>query len=417
MSSKNKQFDAYDPTIDQNYQTALKALKVLEEAGYDARMAGGCVRDRLLGVRPKDYDIATNAKPDQISLIFKQKNIKTVPTGIEHGTITVVISGQPIEITSLRRDVATDGRRAVVAFGESFEEDSLRRDFTINALYEDRHGEVFDFHFGKDDLKNETLRFVGVAEERIREDYLRILRLFRFWARLDFAPAPGTLEAITQEVRGLERISSERITSELLLTFECEGFPKVLPALYKTGTLGTTLGLQEDARLLKLDWTALYLHNKADTALARLAALLWYLPDLTQKTDVLERLRLSRAQKDKILSLFSEALPSDPSDPGEVFEWLDKIEARHKEYTWKDLLLPVWSVLRPDPGLKRVDQTIEKHRLLRECPIKGQFLIERLGLEPGPKLGEWMADLKRAYRRGQWTTEDEALALVKTWQK
>lgn len=413
MSSKNKQIDAYESSMDQNYQLARKAMNILIDAGHEARMAGGCVRDRLMKVRPKDYDIATVAKPEQVRLIFKQKNIRTVPTGIAHGTITVIMGGQALEITSLRRDVDTDGRRAVVAFGESFEEDSHRRDFTINALYEDIEGKVYDYHNGQSDLSLGILRFVGDAETRIREDYLRILRFFRFLARLGFQAAPGTLEAISKEVRGLQQMSRERITSELLLTLESSGFPKVLAQLYTSGALEVTMSLLKDDRVLSMDWGALDLYKKAETSIARLAALLWYLPDLNAKAATLERLRLSRAQREKIMTLFGEALPRDPRDPGEVYEWLDRIEQRHSVGIWQEWLLPVWTVLRPDAALGVMDRTIAGNLQRRDCPLSGQFLIESLGMKPGPELGERMAELKRTYRRGLWTTESEALIFFK----
>ncbi|RZA16661.1 MAG: CCA tRNA nucleotidyltransferase [Proteobacteria bacterium] len=409
-SSKTEQNEAYDPRLDQNYQNALKAIKHLEDAGYKARMAGGCVRDRLIGRRPKDYDIATNAKPDDVCTIFKQKNIKTIPTGIDHGTITVLFGGQPVEVTSLRVDVATDGRRAVVAFGESFEEDSLRRDFTINALYEDISGTIYDYHNGQSDLKNQTLRFVGDAETRIREDYLRILRLFRFWARFGFQPAPGTLEAIALEVQGLRKISSERITSELLQTLESDRYQDVIASLINTKTLDVIFETENFPRPSEV---ALILNRKTEAAIARLAQLFWDLPNSQVKQKAIQRRRLSRIQQDKLTALFEEPLPAVSTDPGEVFEWLDRVEAKLGEGIWTDLLYPAWTLLRPDPRLQSLDETIRTHSLRRLCPIDGQYLIQNLSLAQGPELGALISDIKRGYRRGQWKTNEEALAFAR----
>ncbi len=409
-SSRIEQNEAYDPRLDQNYQNAMKAIKHLEDAGFKARMAGGCVRDRLLGRKPKDYDIATNAKPDEVCAIFKQKNIKTVPTGIDHGTITAVFGGQPIEITSLRVDVATDGRRAVVSFGESFEEDSLRRDFTINALYEDIDGMIYDYHTGQVDLKNQTLRFVGEAETRIREDYLRILRLFRFWARFGFQPAPGTLEAIAREVQGLRKISSERITSELLQTLESDRYQDVIASLIDTKTLDVIF---ETEKFLKPSENALIVNRKTEAGIARLAQLLWNLPNTQVKRKAIQRLRLSKRQQDKLIALFEEPLPAVATDPGEVYEWLDRNESKLGEGVWTDLLYPTWSLLRPDTRLKSLDETIRTHSLRRVCPVDGQYLMQNLSLIQGPELGALISDLKRAYRRGHWTTNEEALAFAK----
>ena len=168
------------PSPDRAYKDALKVLRSLEAAGYAARLAGGCVRDRLLGITPADYDIATGAEPGVVLQHFRTEGRTTVPTGIDHGTITVVMPSGPIEVTTLRKDVATDGRHAQVAFGKSFSDDAQRRDFTINAMFEDADGRIYDEAGGQADLQAKVLRFVGEASIRIREDYLRILRLFRF---------------------------------------------------------------------------------------------------------------------------------------------------------------------------------------------------------------------------------------------
>ena len=202
--------------VNRTLKAAHLVLKALEKAGFEGRLAGGCVRDRLLGKTPLDFDIATTATPEEVCNIFKQKDFKTIPTGIDHGTITVVYKSIALEITTLRKDVATDGRRATVAFGSSFEEDAMRRDFTINALFENHQGEIFDYNGGRKDLKERKLVFVGVAEDRIKEDYLRILRFFRFWAQLEFTPDADALKAIEKLYEGISIVSVERITQEML---------------------------------------------------------------------------------------------------------------------------------------------------------------------------------------------------------
>jgi poly(A) polymerase len=372
-------------------------------------MAGGCVRDRLLGHRPKDYDIATNAEPSEISTVFKQKNVKTVPTGIEHGTVTVIFGGQPLEITTLRRDVTTDGRRATVSFGHSFEEDSLRRDFTINAMYEDVRGKIYDFHGGQFDLNNHILRFVGDAETRIREDYLRILRLFRFWARYNFRPAPGTLDAIAARVKGLEQISSERVTSELWQILECDDVSEVVASLLNTKTLSVVFRVESPGRF-QTPKTMVTLESRLNRPLARIAQLIWDFPEPSDKKSAIQHLRLSRLQQDKLDILLEEPIPSDVSDPGEVYTWLDHIEAKVGKDAWSQLLYPAWTILRPDPQLNSLDVTIKTYSALRYCPIDGQFLMQNLDIQAGPQLGALIFDLKQAYRRGQWRTKDEALA-------
>ncbi|MCU0827861.1 MAG: CCA tRNA nucleotidyltransferase [Tabrizicola sp.] len=193
-------------------------MQALETAGHQALFVGGCVRNALLGEPVSDVDISTDATPETVSTLAGKAGFKPVPTGIDHGTVTVVAEGKPHEVTTFRRDVETDGRRAVVAFSDKIEEDAQRRDFTMNALYADRHGTVIDPLNGLPDLQSRRVRFVGDPETRIREDYLRILRFFRFHAAYG-DPAQGLdpegLAACAALADGLDGISKERITAEL----------------------------------------------------------------------------------------------------------------------------------------------------------------------------------------------------------
>jgi poly(A) polymerase len=190
----------------------------LEAAGHRALFVGGCVRNSLLEVPVGDVDIATDATPENVTNIAESAGFKVVPTGIDHGTVTVIAGGKPHELTTFRRDVETDGRRAVVAYSTRIEEDAQRRDFTMNALYADRHGTVIDPLNGLPDLQARSVRFVGDAETRIREDYLRILRFFRFHAAYgdpDAGLDPEGLAACAAFSAGLETISRERIGAEM----------------------------------------------------------------------------------------------------------------------------------------------------------------------------------------------------------
>ncbi len=194
-------------------------IAIIDALGRDAaRFVGGCVRNSLWGYDVADIDIATKLEPKAVIAALTKAGIKSVPTGLDHGTVTAVIDGRPIEITSLRKDVATDGRRAVVAFTSDWTQDAQRRDFTVNALYADLDGKIYDpTGQGLDDAKARKFRFVGVADERVAEDYLRILRYFRFIAwyggqdKLD----AGALAACRNGSRGLKDLSAERIWSEL----------------------------------------------------------------------------------------------------------------------------------------------------------------------------------------------------------
>jgi poly(A) polymerase len=197
----------------------LKAVVAALSVGTDKpRIVGGAVRDGLLGLPVADVDLATTLTPDDVILNLEKAGLKAIPTGIDHGTITAVSGGKTFEITTLRRDVSTDGRRATVAFSTDWHEDAARRDFTINALYADpASGEVFDYFGGLDDLKAGVVRFIGDATARIAEDHLRILRYFRFYARFGkSAPDAGAITACEAAAKSLMALSRERIADEVM---------------------------------------------------------------------------------------------------------------------------------------------------------------------------------------------------------
>ena len=195
--------------------------RLLAALGADeglTRYVGGAVRDDLLGLPVNDVDLATRIEPDEVIRRLEKARIKAVPTGIDHGTITAVSDGHPFEITTLRRDVSTDGRRATVAFTDDWKEDAARRDFTINALSADpMTGEIFDYFGGLDDLEQRHVRFIGDPLQRIAEDHLRILRFFRFHARFGRASrTPRRSMPAPQRANDLMALSRERIADELL---------------------------------------------------------------------------------------------------------------------------------------------------------------------------------------------------------
>jgi poly(A) polymerase len=219
-------------------------MQALEGAGHTALFVGGCVRNALLDEPVGDVDISTDATPETVSDIAEHAGFKPVPTGIEHGTVTVVVQGKPHEVTTFRRDVETDGRRAVVAFSTRIEEDAERRDFTMNALYADRHGTLIDPLGGLPDLQARRVRFVGDAETRIREDYLRILRFFRFHAAYGDPQGgidPEGLAACAAYSAGLETISKERISAELRKLLSARDPAPSVAAMAQSGILSVIL--------------------------------------------------------------------------------------------------------------------------------------------------------------------------------
>jgi len=196
---------------------AVLALdKAVSDAGYEIRIVGGAVRDLVLGLDPKDIDMASDALPDTMMKILDGVGIRHEPTGLDHGTITAIIDGEPIEITTLRIDSETDGRHATVSFTNDWKQDAERRDLTFNAMSMDLKGTLFDYFDGIEDLKNGIAKFVGDADKRIQEDFLRILRFFRFQGRLN-SPTwdKETMEAVRRNADGLSGISGERVWMEM----------------------------------------------------------------------------------------------------------------------------------------------------------------------------------------------------------
>ena len=192
----------------------IDALEAAEKGS--ARFVGGCVRDSLLGVEPKDFDIATTLEPNEVVDALKKAKLRSAPTGIEHGTVTAIVDHQGVEVTTLRSDVSTDGRRATVAFTDSWTKDSERRDFRINAIYLTPDGKLFDPVAGVADTETKSVCFIGDAHQRIREDYLRILRFFRFTARFSDSYDESGLAACIDLKEGIATLSAERIGAELM---------------------------------------------------------------------------------------------------------------------------------------------------------------------------------------------------------
>ena len=292
------------------------------------RWVGGAVRDTLAGLPVKDIDMATILLPESVMARLTAAGIRAVPTGIAHGTVTALLSGGPVEVTTLRRDVSTDGRHATVAFSSDWHEDAARRDFTINALYADpRTLTLTDFFNGRGDLAARRVRFIGEASERIREDYLRILRYFRFQARFGTLPADTEAEAACAALApGLKGLSRERVGWELVrLLTDADPAPTVA-RMAELGVLAQVLPEADPAALPMLVATELREHVGPD-ALRRLAALLP--PDPALAETVAARLRFSAAQKKRLAAIAARA-PGDGKDPRALAYRVGLAEARDR---------------------------------------------------------------------------------------
>ncbi len=254
---------------------AQRLCSMLLEAGFQAYFVGGCVRNALLGAPISDIDLTTDATPETVVALADASGFNPVPTGIEHGTVTVVVEGHPFEVTTFRHDVETDGRRAVVSFARTIEEDARRRDFTMNALYARADGTVLDPLGGLPDLRARRVRFIDDAGDRIREDYLRILRFFRFHAWYG-DPAEGldpeALAAVSELADGLDTLSRERVGAEMCKLLSAPDPAPAVSAMARSGVLARVLPGAETGALAPL----VHLEQQSKTppkAMRRMASL------------------------------------------------------------------------------------------------------------------------------------------------
>jgi poly(A) polymerase len=299
--------------LDSDWMRRPDIVKLVDALGpQNARFVGGAVRDTLLGLPVKDIDMATVLLPDTVIARLDAAEIRHVPTGIDHGTVTAVLPGGPVEITTLRHDVSTDGRRATVAFASDWRDDAARRDFTINALYADPvSGEIFDYFGGLADLSRRAVRFIGDAGERIREDHLRILRYFRFQARFGSQPADRPSEQACSTLAAmLKGLSRERVGME---TMNLLGLPDPAPTVQRMAELGVLAVIlpEADPQALAALVEAEKRNGIAPDAIRRLAALLP--PQVPLAEQVASRFRLSGTQKKRLAA--AAAREGEPGEP------------------------------------------------------------------------------------------------------
>ena len=416
-------------TQDPRHNEALITLRLLESAGHQARLAGGCVRDLVMGSEPKDYDIATSARPEIVMKLLSNRGLKVIPTGIDHGTVTLVMPHSQIEITTLRRDVSTDGRRAVVAFdGATFEEDAERRDFTMNALFQDQHGKIYDFHGGIADIAARRLAFVGSPVTRIREDYLRILRFFRFWARFDLIPTPDALAAIKSEQGGLDAVSGERITNEMVEFLTARAITAPLQAMHQTGVLAHVMpGFPNKIALHHIITSLDALNALGNTWRwqGRLAAILYF-----STVETPERMRLKLSNRDRRAILWGrdgfDGVAAAGIEVADLLSFVTRCDREAGAGSLHEWLHPVWTQLAShlneaarDERLEKINATLnaEKNfgaRRTTAMPVTGKDVMDALGIYQGKRVGEILGALERSWLNGDWTTSAEGLALAQS---
>lgn len=367
------------------------------DRGDEARFVGGCVRDAVLNVKAFDVDIATVFKPEDVVARLKAAKIKAIPTGIEHGTITAVADQVTFEITTLRHDVETDGRHAVVRFTEEWREDARRRDFTMNALYCNVRGEIYDYFGGLEDAHKGIVRFIDDAELRIQEDYLRILRFYRFAARY------AQLDQIDDQARAacakfaehLKDISAERIQVEILKLLNANQADALWQMMADDGVLDVILPAAIHVNALK-DLMAYERALEIDAySIRRLAASAGY--DQKSARDISAKLKLSNTDRDMLISLCDPAFENmmELDDSG----LRRAVYHSHIDMVRNRLLLSaVAQGSDTDLLREKIDFTTKVR--LPEFPAQGQDLIDR-GISPGQKFGEILKSLEK-----WWVSED-----------
>lgn len=383
-----------------------RLLAALSQDDEESRIAGGAVRNALMGKAVSDIDIATTTIPDETEKRAQALGFRTVATGKEHGTITVIANGVPFEVTTLRTDVATDGRHATVAFGKDWTIDAGRRDFTINGLYATAKGEVIDLVGGLADLEARRLRFIGDADARIREDYLRVLRFFRFFAWYgEGRPDADGLRACARLKDGMRQLSAERVWSELKKLLSAPDPSRALLWMRQSGVLTVILpesekwGIDAIHALIAagrdLGWP--------DDPLLRLASMVP--PDAARMAGLAARLKLSKAEASRLSAwAMSDAISPDTSEAV-----LAKIAYRGDRQAVEDRLRLSLASARgrvsDDPAA--LVQAGGYLRLLRFLegwqkpvfPLKGSDLAE-LGMAAGPDMGKALATLEAEWIEG-----------------
>ena len=360
-------------------------LAALAAGGHEGRVVGGAVRNALMGLPVADVDIATNALPEDVARLARAAGLATVETGLQHGTITVIADHRPFEVTTLRKDVASHGRHATVAFTDDWTADAARRDFTINALYCTAAGKVLDPLSGYPDVVARRVRFIGDAGQRIREDYLRVLRFFRFAAQyaVPELDADG-LSAAVRERKGLEILSGERLRQELVRLLAAPAAVRIVTAMQDYGILAEVLPVvPRPALLARIAAIEAALGHPPDPIL-RLAALGVTTPEEAERTAT--RLRLSAAERD-VLLLAATSQSASPSPPADAIAKALLYRAGPDAY--RRSLALAWArslhATAGDAGWSAA-LTLPQRWTAPVLPIKGADVLAA-GVAPGPRVG------------------------------
>jgi poly(A) polymerase len=384
-------------------------LAVLDCDGEEARVVGGAVRNALLDEPLGDVDVATTAPPQEVIRRVEQAGFKAVPTGIDHGTVMVVVDGTPFEVTTLREDVETFGRKATVRFGRDWKADAERRDFTINALSATRDGAVHDPVGGLTDLRARRIRFIGDPKTRISEDYLRILRFFRFQATYGTgAPDADGLHAVVELRAGLDHLSRERVRIELLKLLLGLHVVPTLAVMAETGILASVLGgvpqIASLANMIKLEAAC----DLTPNAIRRLGALGVLVAEDAER--LRQRLRLFNAEYDRLASMADRWWAVDPAQGEQTARTL--LYRVGPDY-YVDRVLLAWT--RSDAGAAenawRELATLPNRWTAPKFPLRAAQFLKR-GIPKGPQLGAALAAAEAAWIAAGFPADQAALATI-----
>ena len=383
-----------------------RVFAALAARGYAARVVGGAVRNALLGHAVDDLDIATTALPDEVIAAVSAASLKAIPTGLAHGTVTVISDGTPFEVTTLRKDVATHGRHATVAFTDDWIADASRRDFTINALYCAADGETFDPLGGYDDVVARRVRFIGSAAERIREDYLRILRFFRLTAAFgEGAPDPDALAACVRERAGLAILSAERVRQELLRLLAARRGPEIVSVMLDYGLITEVVGAAPRPTLLTRLAHIEAALGLEPNAMLRLAALIVEVPEDAER--LRDRLRLSNEEAAALLRAPVRSPDLAPTAPEAVARAaLYRLEGP----AYRQRVLLEWT-RAGDPHTSNAWRS--RYRLPDtwrppKFPVAGTDVIA-LGVPAGPRIGNILRTLEAWWIEGDFAAGEDTL--------
>ena len=385
---------------------AVNVLDLLNGSGEEARIVGGAVRNALLGRSVAEIDIATTAVPDEVIRRATAARIKFAPTGVEHGTVTLIIEGRPYEVTTLREDVETFGRKAKVAFGRDWARDAERRDFTINGLSVDRDGTVYDHVGGLEDLAARRVRFIGEAERRIAEDYLRILRFFRIHAAYGAGPVDRDgLRACIARRAGLADLSAERIRSEILKLLDADGAPLALREMGDAGLLLALLGGVTYHAAFEAMVTAEQQLGLPPDQMRRLAALAVVVDEDAERLS--RRLRLSNAESAELVSM--------------AYRWwqlafVNEAQARVHLYKlgpdrYLQRLMLAWARSGGDTNRWQLLATLPARWTAPTFPLKAADFMAQ-GVQPGPALGAALARAERLWIEAGFPSGPAELAAI-----